>query len=84
MSDVRLFSENELIAGKCWIDSKFPKSELVDIALLKCKYDMPEYAEAYVREKWFIVESIKKPFQKSEIYSRTSPFSSSSSSLYTE
>ena len=77
-----VFTENELIAGKCWLDRNFPNVEEVDITYLKIRFDMPNYAEDYIRKKWFLKHNIKKPFKNSEIYSKTA--ASSSSSLYTE
>lgn len=75
------FTPNQIIAGKCWVDRNFPGVQEVDIAYLKARFDMPDYAEAYIRKEWFINDRIKKPFNNSEIYSKSS---SSSSSLYTE
>ena len=78
--DTPNFTDNELVAGKCWLEQKFPNAILVDLVILKVRYDMPGHAEAYIRAKWFLDTTIKNPFNKSEIYSKTD----SSSSLYIE
>jgi len=75
------FTVNQKIAGKCWLDSNFPHVQELDIAYLTLRFDMPEYAAAYIRDNWFENASVKKPFSTSEIYSKESE---SSSSLYTE
>ena len=77
------FTKNELIAGKCWLDSNFPEIEELDITYVTLRFNMPQYAAEYVRKNWYENVFVIKPFKTSEIYSKTPP-SSSSSSLYSD
>ena len=77
-------TDNELIAGKLWFDSRFPDATTHDLLMLKEKYKIPFYAEVFLKKKWFHDTTLKKPFFNSQIY-RKDPHHSSSqhSSLYT-
>ena len=68
-----------------WLDTNIPEAKIVDLVVLKVFYKAPDCVVEYIRKNWNKT-NMKKPFEKSEIYSKNecSSSPSSSSSEYTE
>ena len=68
-----------------WINNNIPEATLVDLVVLKAKFNAPDEVLDFIRKNW-LLQNIKKPFAKSEIYSKMecSYSSLSSSSEQTE
>ena len=66
-----------------WLNTNIPEAKIVDLVVLKVFYNAPDCVLEYIRKNWNKT-NMKKPFVKSEIYSKNESSSSSSSSEYTE
>lgn len=85
MSEPKAFTANELLAGYLWVKNRFANVNVIDLLVLRIDHELPDYAEAYIKNKWIPMNACKKPFAASELYQRPQySSSSSSSSEYTE